>query len=245
MSTSSASVAARNNATWCDSVCCSTGGTTTTQSGLWWNVKPSPPYYPNLITVSPNVDLTQLMDLLHELSRDGAVIGIKDSFNTLDLTLSGFSVLFGASWIWRDPVRSQRNTSQRELRWAKIDSSSSLERWEQEWHPDRESGVLTQSIYGRSLLCSPEIGFVAAYAGSDLVGGAALTETEGTIGVTCTFFRGINPQNMRQELIAYIAETYPACPIIGYASGDELEAMKELGFKEIGPLRVWLGSAAR
>lgn len=216
-----------------------------TQSGLWWNAKPSPPYYPNLITVSPSVDITRMMDVLQELSKDGAVVGVKDSFNTLDLTLSGFSVLFEASWIWRDSVPCQRTPLQRVLRWTKIDSPSSLERWEQEWHPDRESDVPIQSIYGKSLLCSSEISFVAAYAGSDLVAGAALAATESTIGVACTFFRGINPQNIRQELISYITEAYPGCPILGYESGDELEAMKELGFREAGPLRVWLGSAAR
>ena len=185
------------------------------------------------------------MGVLQDISRDGDVIGIKDSFSTLDLTLSGFSVLFEARWIWRDPEPTQKAIAQRAFRWTNIDSASGLERWEKEWHPDRASGAPTQSIYGSPLLRSPEVTFVAAYAGAALMGGAALTATEGTVGVACTFFRGANPQHMRQELISYITETHPGCPVLGYECGDELEAMKELGFRDVGPLRVWLGNAAR
>jgi len=243
MSTDPAFLAARNNAAWCDAVCRSSGGATELRSGLWWNARPSSPYFPSLITVEPAVDFAQVEALLQAASGDGSVIGVKDSFCTLDLSSSGFSRLFEACWIWRDPAPQEITTP--ELRWTKVASQAELQLWEREWHPDRGSRTLAESIYGASLLRCQNISFVAAFEGSALVAGAALTATESTVGLTCTFFRGPNPQQVRRELISFVNECHPGCPILGYESGDELAAMKALGFREVGPLRVWLGSAAR
>lgn len=245
MSTTRAILAARNNVAWCDAVCRSGYGNTTIRSGLWWNASPSPPYYPNVITAAPGVDFEQMAGVLQTLARDGAVIGVKDSFSNLDLSPSGFALLFDASWLWREPTPSPKQIAPRELQWSRVVSPTELERWEHEWRPDRGSDVAPGSIYGSSLLQAESISFVAAYAGTTLVAGAALTETEGTVGVACTFFRGPNPQQMREELVSFITEVHPDRPLVGYESGDDLASMKNLGFKEVGPLRVWLGSAAR
>lgn len=128
---------------------------------------------------------------LHALTQDGSVFAVKDSFSNLDLSTLGFEVLFDADWIWRDPEPQQLVTS-RELRWTKVLSLDDLEHWENGWHPDRGLGSPHRTVYGTALLFSESFSFVSAYSGSELVAGAALAVTEGTVGVACTFFRGPN-----------------------------------------------------
>jgi hypothetical protein len=78
-----------------------------------------------------------------------------------------------------------------------------------------------------------------------LVAGATITETEDIVGLSCTFFRGPNVEQQRRELLAVLDERYPSRVVLGYESGDELIVMQELGFRQIGPLCVWLSPAPR
>jgi hypothetical protein len=87
--------------------------------------------------------------------------------------------------------------------------------------------------------------FLGGDEGKVLVAGAAITETEDFVGLTCTFFRGPNPEQQRRELLAVLDDRYPSRVVLGHESGDELIAMCELGFRQIGPLCVWLSPAPR
>lgn len=40
-----------------------------------------------------------------------------------------------------------------------------------------------------------------------------------------------------------IAARWPELPVVGYESGDDLDAAVRAGFTPIGPLRVWLHTA--
>jgi hypothetical protein len=243
MATGSALLAARNNAAWCDAVCRASGGTTELAHGLWRNASPSPPYFPNAISVECSVESSAVERALRSVSTDSPQVGVKDSFCTLDLSYIGFSKAFEASWIWRDPVSTHAASTR--LAWGKINSVAKLQAWEHEWWPGDHSAVPGAEIFSPALLDHESITFFAAYEGSVVVAGAAITETEGAVGLTCTFYRGPDPEQQRRDLLAVITSQYPGRVILGYQSGHELAAMKELGFREVGPLRVWLGAAPR
>ena len=84
-------LAALNNALWCDAVCRAHGGDTMLTEHVWFNRVNSPPFYPNVDTltqagVSAQIDAIQAL-LAANLTDDW---GVKDSFCTLDLALLGF-----------------------------------------------------------------------------------------------------------------------------------------------------------
>jgi hypothetical protein len=88
------SAAVRNNAEWCALVCRTHGVESRFGERAWRALGPTPPYYPDSITLSPDAAPA---DLLPAQS-------IKDSFATLDLTADGFAPLFEATWIHRPPA---------------------------------------------------------------------------------------------------------------------------------------------
>jgi hypothetical protein len=100
--------AARNNALWCDAVCRAHGAAGELLDTLWWNPRPAPPLYPNLITLRDAG--TALVAHVRALDGRGlpAGWGVKDSFRSLDLGPLGFDLLFEASL---DLVRPRRPRS--------------------------------------------------------------------------------------------------------------------------------------
>src|SRR5688500_13165374 len=89
-------LAARNNAEWCDAVTRGWGGRARFEAELWINPGPSPPFYPNAVTLTPTESVPAA---IAEARGDFAV---KDSFAALDLAPFGYAPLFEATWIWRD-----------------------------------------------------------------------------------------------------------------------------------------------
>ena len=43
----------------------------------------------------------------------------------------------------------------------------------------------------------------------------------------------------RAGAVAAVRSTFPDLAVVGYERGAELDAMVELGFERLGPLRVW------
>ncbi|RZS79991.1 hypothetical protein EV189_3470 [Motilibacter rhizosphaerae] len=93
-------LAARENATWCDTVCRSVGVEGSIRPGLWASAARTPPLYPDAVTLDP---ATGELDVLGAIdSSPGA--SVKDSFCSLDLQGAGFAVLVEATWIaWTAP----------------------------------------------------------------------------------------------------------------------------------------------
>src|SRR5689334_3060604 len=89
--------AVRNNADWCAIVCRSHGIGGRFTGDAWVADGPTPPLYPDAVTLEPTAEPGGLHDLVG--ARPGATI--KDSFASLDLAPFGWRVLFDASWIER------------------------------------------------------------------------------------------------------------------------------------------------
>lgn len=243
MSLDRARSAAANNAAWCDAVCRAAGGATALTGGWWRNAAASPAWFPNLVTLDPAVEAAAVASALREVAAGGAPVGVKDSFGTLDLAPIGFTKLFDARWIWRDAVAPA--VASRQLAWTRIESVADLRAWEAAWRPGPEAAALAPAIFGPALLRIDQVAFLAGHEGTQLLAGAALTETDQVVGLACAFHRGTDPDPLRRELVSVVQARYPGRAIVGYESGDELRAMRALGFGEVGPLAVWTGALPR
>lgn len=85
--------AVRVNARWCDTVC----RTGTFSARVWKSARRTPPSYPDAMTLTPDATAAEVLDGID--TSPGCAV--KDSFACLDLTPSGFEVLFEATWITR------------------------------------------------------------------------------------------------------------------------------------------------
>jgi hypothetical protein len=239
-----AALAARNNASWCNAVCAAHGGAGQSLAMLWWNQRPSPPYYPNLITLDPCAKQADIEPMLAALQRmpGAAEFGVKDSFARLDLSGLGFERPFEAQWIFR-PVDAGP-LPRGELHWARIDEPEGLAEWEAGWW--RGAGAKpTLRLFPPALLALPDVAFIGGYRAGLLRAGCALTMTEGVVGLACQFNHESDPASgdllrAQRELIAAVQALQPGRPLVGYESGDALQAALRADFRSTGPLRVWL-----
>jgi hypothetical protein len=91
-------LAVKNNAQWCDLVCRAAGIATTWQTEFWVAGRSTPRFYPEAITLQPNLAPAELIAAL-----PAGRCSIKDSFADLGLGDDGFRELFTARWFYRDP----------------------------------------------------------------------------------------------------------------------------------------------
>jgi hypothetical protein len=204
--------AARNNAEWCDAMCRAHGIAGEAGEDAWtWPVR-TPPYYPDAVTLRPDVDVAALLERIDS----GPGCSIKDSFATLEVP--GFEILFDASWMRRPPGSATPPAAE----WNVV---SDLDEWERAWGEPL-------GLFLPALLADGR--FLAARRDGRIVAGAILNRTGDVIGLSNVF--GDDPW---PGAVATAASLYPDLPLVGYERGDDLAAARRVGFEVIGPLRVW------
>ena len=92
------------------------------------------------------------------------------------------------------------------------------------WKPVRDSRDLPSS-----LLHDADVQFL-----SNGDGGVIANRGGGAIGLSNATGAGLDRAGL-----AAASSLWPGLPLVGYAEGDELKAMLDLGFEPVGPLRVW------
>ncbi|MEV4950293.1 hypothetical protein [Streptomyces sp. NPDC053755] len=226
--------AVRNNAEWCEAMCRAHGRPGAFAPQAWTNSRRTPPYYPDAVTLTAEASAR---DVLDGIDRGAPGASVKDAFARLDLAADGFRILFEARWIHRPaglPVPSVRAA------WRPVRTPAELAAWAAAWSggdPDEAA------LFRPALLADPATTIVAGY-GPDhrIVGGAVLSDSGPVTGVSNLFAaEGTDP-----------AEAWAGClslpdatrPVVGYESGDDLPPALSLGFRETGPLRVWLDTGA-
>jgi hypothetical protein len=93
--------AVANNAAWCDTVCRASGCGPSSSDDVWVNPDPSPPLFPNVISLAPSASGSALTAVLEVRDRLPGSWAVKDSFRSLELEGLGFEVLFDAEWLYR------------------------------------------------------------------------------------------------------------------------------------------------
>ncbi len=239
--------AARNNAAWCNLVSLAHGGVTQFSSAAWWNRRQGPPFYPNVVTLDPEAGQTAVGPIIDELQAAPslAAFAVKDSFCTLDLEKVGFVRLFDASWIWKEPARPRPPMFP--VRWAVLHEPAELAAWDAGWWRSAAPGNTTTGtgLYPATLLHASGVAFVAGFVDDRLAAGCALTCLDHVVGLSCAFSETADPITAESDLLSEIHRLNPGRPVVGYASGERLQAALRCGFEPVGPLRVWLRNAPR
>lgn len=227
-------LAAFNNALWCDAVCRSHGGITEMTEHVWFNRVNSPPFYPNVDTLT-QAGVSAQMDAIQELLAANLTDGwgVKDSFCTLDLAPLGFRLLFEAEWLWR-PADFPAPSGEP---WTIIQTPEALRSWEAAWRGPDDPPL---NLFLPALLENPDIAFLAAFRDGQIVAGAVANRTGDVVGLSNVFTPPGEKVPFWAGTIAAVHHKFPDLPLVGYESGEELALAQSLGFETLGPLRVWL-----
>jgi hypothetical protein len=213
--------AAANNAGWCDAVCRAHGLQTRWDRDGWTVTRRSPDGYPDAVTLVPGADARELLRRV----QGGTGASVKDSFADLDLAPEGFRVLFEASWI-----RCARRATIRTpgLGWHEARTPAELEQW---------SAGHDLDVFAPALLEVKDLHFFGAGGPG---AGFALLRTDDVVGISNLWAGDAPLLTVWSDAVAVASQTYPACDLVGYEQGLDLDAAVAAGFSIVGPLRVWM-----
>jgi hypothetical protein len=214
-----------NNAKWCDLVCRSHGIQTRFQPDLWAAAERPPRFYPDAVTLQANVTDQTVVDAI----APGPGASVKDSYATLDLARHGFDELFEARWIAYDDAPAAHNQGHK---WTLVDTEDAFTEW-------TTAAGLTD-ILGTVLLRNPDVRFLAAHDDAGIAATAVAYLTGPVVGVSNVFAKTIGEDDAWSGLPAAVAKIFPAAALVGYETDMSLRAAIAAGFRQVGPLRVWL-----
>jgi hypothetical protein len=241
------SAAVFNNAVWCDAVCQALGCDTDFVDDLWINSGTSPPFYPNAISLSRVGSDDQFRRIGHMVEA-GLPSGWteKDSFSVLDLAKHGLGVLFEAEWLGLPAGRSLFGADRSGAIWEPVTSDAGLAAWEVTWRAAHGHALSAQSparVFMPDLLDDPDIVLLAAHRQAETVGLVVANRSDDGSGPVVGLSNLVLPEDDRDAhragAVAAVMSTFPDLAVVGYERGTELDAMVELGFERLGPLRVW------
>ncbi|MEV0650751.1 hypothetical protein AB0I28_36405 [Phytomonospora sp. NPDC050363] len=212
--------AAANNASWCASMCRAHDLDTSGDGRVWRSPARTPLYYPDAVTLVPGLEAAEVLDGID--SSPGC--SVKDSFADLDLSAHGFEVLFEAEWIGRSSAAPLPAGDALEWRRA-----GELAEWEAAWSGGEATGLFTPR-----LLDDPSVLILEGRDDDGIKAGAVLNRGGGAVGVSNVFGDGLAGATRAS------ADLLGATALVGYESGDDLDAALRVGFRSLGPLRVWL-----
>ncbi|WP_369383683.1 hypothetical protein [Streptomyces sp. cg36] len=218
--------AVRNNAEWCAALCRAHGITGEWGPRAWTSPRRTPLYYPDAVTLAPGARAGDIVPLID--AAPGA--SVKDSFATLDLTADGFGVLFDARWIHR-PAPGPGTGG-----WEPVRTAEELAAWELAWS-DGEGG----GLFPPALLEEDAHTFLAARdADGRTVAGAVASTSGPVVGVSNLFAADGGLDAAWAGCLDALARHRPGLDVVGYESGDDLDAAVRAGFAPVGELRIWL-----
>jgi hypothetical protein len=227
-------LAAVNNARWCDAVARSHGVVCTTDALAWTASSRTPPYYPDAVTLSPEVGEYDVLARIDD--SDGC--SVKDSWSRLDLTVEDFARLVVGEWVWLDPsapVRPPAGPS-----WSRVGSPEAMADWVRAWASDPDADAILRP----SLLDEPGVHVLGARASDDpmshFVSGAVVNVTGEVAGLGNVFSRDGDAERAWAAAAAAARTVTDGLPLVGWEAGASVEAAVGAGCERLGPLSVWL-----
>jgi hypothetical protein len=230
--------AVRNNAAWCDAVCRSHGGPGTFEPHAWVSRAATPPFYPNLVTLSGAEGAEAQFATVTSLAASGLARpwAVKDSFATLDLIPLGFRPLFDATWIGRLAALPFPPVVAPDVEWVVVREAVMLAAWEAAWGAEAEPPE--ERVFRPALLADPAVAILAGVRDGRVIAGVVANRSDGVTGLSNLFVPHDVPA-LRAAALTVVAAVFPGTALVGYEHGAVLAAMLALGFTALGPLRVW------
>ena len=208
---------------WYEDLCALHGVGSTLTEGLWSSVETPPPLHSDAVVVEPGVTVGHVESRL----RARAHAGVKDSFDTLDLSRLGMTVLFAASWISSAAVAARPPES---TGWTILADEAQLAHWTARHDT---TGVLLPGLLQRA-----HFRILARYDGPHITAGAVARLGSGVVEVSNVW--AATAAVDWADLAAAVGWCFPNRPMVGYERGDALTAASEAGFEAVGRLRVWV-----
>jgi hypothetical protein len=227
--------AVSNNARWCDAVCRSHGYPGEFTDRLWISSRHSLPFYPNAITLGPDVTAVETT----AGQNPTRPYSVKDSFARLDLAPEGLTPLFDAEWIALT-LAPDGPAAGDDLSWDAVTDPGELARWEAAW----AGGGNVTGLFRPGLLADPRCAILACRRDGALVGGAIAYTSDGVTGILNVFNSGMAAGHLWAGVVRAVASLRPGLPIVGYESGEDLATARQAGFTVLGPLRIWARGSA-
>jgi hypothetical protein len=222
--------AIRNNAEWCDAVVNGGhDGATAFTPTHWLNRALSPPFYPNLITLTPDGTAEQRAAI--EAVTFEEEWGVKDSFATLDLAPLGFELLFDAVWLWR----AAREDETAAAGWSRATNAVKLAVWEQGF----SAGEEPLHLFRPPLLKDPDIAFFATWQKEAATQGFAANRHAGVTAIS-NAFTAAREVAFVKDVVATASAFAKGTPLVCYMPQSETAPWRAEGFEIIGSLRIWL-----
>jgi hypothetical protein len=244
VTTSRVELAALNNALWCDTVCRAHGVPGDVQPTVWSNANVPPPYHSNLVVISSLATQAEIDERVRHLSACSLspTWSLKDSFFNLDIAPHGFGVLFEAHWIWLDAEQAAAMPADIAARCVRITSAPELASWQACWRGDAGKQQAAEGLrqFPDVLLRDAKVAFMACVEGEQIVAVGIANRTPGVIGLSNVVVNTRDRRAAWASLVALAGRLFPGFPIVGYERGDDLRAAEAVGFRTIGPLRVWM-----
>lgn len=226
-------LAARNNALWCDAVARSHGVASTLDDAAWTAATRTPPYYPDAVTLSPEVGEYDVLARVDD--SDGC--SVKDSWSRLDLSAEDFARLVVGEWVWLDPATPGPRAAGS---WQRVTTPEELEAWVRGWASDPDA----EAILRPALLAEPGVTFLARRASDDpsapVVAGAVVHVTGEVAGLGNVFALDDDLDRAWGAAAAAAREVAGGRPLVGWEAGASVDAAVAAGCERLGPLSVWL-----
>jgi hypothetical protein len=220
-----------DNIGWCGAVCAAHGADEDISSVAWTNLRPSPPFYPNIITREPGTQ-TGILKVIERLTALAIPKGwgIKDSFCDLALADIGFELVLKGSWFGGVPTRAPK---QPDNRWKKVASSKDLLRWEMAWGGEREARIFTDV-----LLADRRVEFWSLRPDEMIEAGFICFRSGRSIGLSNWF--SLNGQSVFERgALEIVASRFSGSPIVFWASDGDF-VYETNAVSQLGPLQVWI-----
>ena len=232
-----------NNICWYQAIFDAHGLRHSIDDKVWCSHALPPAFHSNLVVLAPTLTERELDAYVNELRAQPHLDSwsLKDSYACLDLAPRGFTQLFQAAWIWRDPELPARGTVTPRLTWSRVTQRAELAAWEDAWwgNPRNKAAAARIPHIPAQLLTSPDHAFFAGKTDGVIVAGGIANRSPGAIGLSNLFAPPGDAQEAWIAVVGQIAALFPNTPIVGYEQGADLDLAVQAGFQPIGPLRVW------
>jgi hypothetical protein len=163
--------------------------------------------------------------------------GVKDSFAALDLASEGFQELLTGEWICWPKSSDIPDAHIPGISWRKIEKPAELTAWENAWRGNSQE---RSSIFLPRLLQEQRIVFIAAFQENKILAGCIANRSEHAVGISNIFLSGETPREFHAGCVAEVFRRSGGLSLIGWERGDDLVAMRSLGFESVGRLKVWV-----
>jgi len=216
-----------NNIALCESVAMANGIHPISFDGIWLSLQPMPPYYPNLITTLPDIDISEHIKQLNGLLSLGW--GVKDSYSDLDLASDGFEVAVSGSWFSVTISAASQSSPPDDSKVVIVQSKEDFTQWISAWDPAMEGKIFPSDIWRKD-----DLSFVFVERKTRVVGGFLLNSTRGNIGLS-NWFGELSVVNSALRTLFTSPQS-----VVGYASNDEFKELSGFGFEPLHAMKVWI-----